>query len=50
MFFYEFCELLKNTYFVEPLQTAVSETPMRGSVFNKVAILTGGLKAFNSIR
>ena len=36
----EFCELFKNTYFVEDLQTAGSETPVRGSFFNKVARLT----------
>ena len=30
----------KNTYFVEDLQTAGSETPVRGSLFNKVASLT----------
>ena len=32
-----FCELFKNTYFVEDLQTAGSETPVWGSLFNKVA-------------
>ena len=36
----EFCELFKNTYFVEDLQTAGSETPERGCLFNKVASLT----------
>ena len=36
----EFCELFKNTYFVEDLQTAGSATPERGRVFNKGASLT----------
>ena len=36
----EFCELFNNTYFVEDLRTAGSETPVRGSLFNKVASLT----------
>ena len=36
----EFRELFKSTYFVEDLQTAGSETPVRGFVFNKVASLT----------
>ena len=36
----EFSELFKNTYFVEDLRTAGSETPVRGSFFNKVASLT----------
>ena len=36
----EFCELFKNTYFVEDLQTAGSETSVQGSFFNKVASLT----------
>ena len=40
MFSREFCELFKNTYFVEDLRTAGSETPVRGSLFNKVASLT----------
>ena len=31
--------LFKNDYFVEDLQTAGSETPVRGFVFNKVASL-----------
>ena len=35
-----FCELFKSNYFVEDLQTAVSETPVPGSLFNKVASLT----------
>ena len=35
-----FCELFKNTYFVEYLQTAASETPERRCLFNKVASLT----------
>ena len=26
----EFCELFRNTYFVKDLQTASSETPVRG--------------------
>ena len=34
------CELYKNIYFVEHLQTAGSETPVRGSLFNKEASLT----------
>ena len=36
----EFCELFQNIYFLEDLQTASSETPVRGSFFNKVASLT----------
>ena len=36
----EFCELFKNTYFVEDLRRAGSETIVRGSLFNKVASLT----------
>ena len=36
----EFCKLFKNTYFLEDLQTACSQTPVRGSFFNKVASLT----------
>ena len=36
----EFCELFKNTYFLEDLQTAASETPVQGSFLNKVASLT----------
>ena len=39
-FFLEFCELFKNTYFVEDLQLAGSEAPVLGSLFNKVASLT----------
>ena len=35
----EFCKLFKNTYFLEDLQTACSETPVRGSFFKKVASL-----------
>ena len=35
----EFCELFKKTYFVKDLQTARSETPVRGSVFSKIASL-----------
>ena len=35
MFSHEFCELFKNTYFVEDLRTAGSETPVRRSLFNK---------------
>ena len=45
----EFCELFKNTYFLEDLQTASSETPVRGSFFNKVTSLTARL-TFNSAR
>ena len=37
MFFHELCELFRNTYFVEDLQMAGSETPMLVSLFNKVA-------------
>ena len=37
----EFCELIKNTYFAEGLQTASSEIRVRRSLFNKVASLTG---------
>ena len=40
MFSPKFCELIKNTYFVEDLRTAVSETPVWGSVFNIAAHLT----------
>ena len=40
MFSCEFCELFKNTYFVEDLQTAGYETLVRGSLFNKVSSLT----------
>ena len=36
----EFCELFKNTYFVEDLQNSGFETPLRGSLFNKVGSLT----------
>ena len=36
----EFSKLFINTYFVEDLQTAGSETPLRGSFFNKVISLT----------
>ena len=36
----EFCELFKNTYFLEDLQMAGSETPEWGCLFNKVASLT----------
>ena len=35
----EFCELFKNTYFVEDLQPAGFETPEQGCLFNKVASL-----------
>ena len=35
MFFHEFGELFKNTYFVEDLRTAGSETPVRRFLFNK---------------
>ena len=40
MFPCEFCELFKNIYFVEDLQTAGSETPERRRLFNKVVSLT----------
>ena len=40
MFSHEFCELFKNTYFVEDLRMAGSETPVLGSFFNNVASLT----------
>ena len=33
------CKLFKNTYFLEDLQTACFQTPVRGSFFNKVASL-----------
>ena len=36
----EFCKLFKNTYFLEDLQTACSDTPVRGSFFKKVVSLT----------
>ena len=36
----EFSELFNNTYFVEDLQTAGSETPVRGSLFHKTASMT----------
>ena len=36
---FEFCELFRNTYFVDDLQRSGSETPVRGSLFNKVASL-----------
>ena len=39
MFSYEFCELYKNTYFVDHLQMVASETPVQGSLFDKVASL-----------
>ena len=35
-----FCELFKKIYFLEDLQAGSSETPVRGSLFNKVANLT----------
>ena len=35
MFPHEFCELFKNTYFVEDLGTAGSETPVQQSLFSK---------------
>ena len=35
-----FCELFKNTYFVERLRTTGSEIPVRGSLFNKAASVT----------
>ena len=34
-----FCELFKNTYFVENLHTVGSDTPMQGSLFSKIARL-----------
>ena len=40
VFSHKFCKFFKNTYFVEDPRTAVSETPVRGSLFNKVASLT----------
>ena len=40
MFSCEFCELFKNTFFVEDLRNSGSETPLRGSLFNKVGSLT----------
>ena len=40
MFPCEFCELFKNTYFLEDLQTAGPETPELRYLFNKVASLT----------
>ena len=36
----EFCKLFKNTYFLEDLQTACSDTPVMGSFFKKVVSLT----------
>ena len=33
MFSWEFCELFKNTYFVEDLRMASSETPVRVYIF-----------------
>ena len=41
MFVSEFCELFRNSYFVDDLQTTGSETPVRGSL-NKFAILAAG--------
>ena len=40
MFSGEFCELFKSSYFVVHLQMTDSETPVRGSLFNKVVRLT----------
>ena len=40
VFSHKFSKFFKNTYFVEDLRTAVSETPVRGSLFNKAASLT----------
>ena len=40
MISHEFCELIKNIYFVEDLQKAGFETPVRKSLFKKVAGLT----------
>ena len=39
MFSFEFCELLKNTYFKKHLRRAGSKTLVRGFLFNKVANL-----------
>ena len=39
MFFSEFCELFKNTYFKEHLRTSGSKTLLREFLFNKVASL-----------
>ena len=39
MFSCEFYELFRNTYFVEDLLTAGPQTPLRRSLFNKVASL-----------
>ena len=36
----EFCKLFKNTYFLDNLQTACSQSSVIGSVFKKVASLT----------
>ena len=36
----ELCESFKNTYFLEDLQIAGYEIPVRGSFINKVASLT----------
>ena len=38
MFSCEFCELFKNTYFVEDLQATGSETPVRGFLTSCTAI------------
>ena len=40
MFSQEFFESFRNTYFVEDLWTAGSETSVRWSLFNKVASLS----------
>ena len=40
MFYCEFGELFKNTYFKEHLQTAGSKTRVRGFPLNRVASLT----------
>ena len=40
MFSRAFCELFKNTYFVEDLRMAGSETTVLRSLFNKIASLT----------
>ena len=40
MFSCEFCELFKNTYFEKDLRMAGSETPVLGTLFNKVASFT----------
>ena len=48
MFSHEFCELFKNTFFVEDLRTAGSETPVGWSLFNKNSLETP--EAYNFIK